>query len=1274
VSATAGTRDSAVDALRPFVPRIAVDWLRESPGAITRSFDGTLVFADVSGFTELTEKLSRRGREGAEEIARVLDAAFSELIAAAYAHHADLLKFGGDAVLLLFRGESHENRAATAALAMQDALAGMRRLRTSAGPVRLGMSVGAHTGTFHFFLVGGVHRELIVAGRAATACVETEGVARSGEVALSGETAERFPAPMLGEVRDGAVLLAGNPHASEIVPPYFDPSGLDLAQLLPAAYTRELRGEPADPEHRHVAVGFVEIGGTDELLESEGADALGAELEERITSIQESCLGFDVTFAQTDVSRGAVKAILLAGAPRSAGGDEEELMLRTARAIVERPGALPVRVGVQAGRVFAGIVGPTTRRTYTFYGDAVNTAARIMARAADGQALAEESVLDRARTTYLATPVEPFAAKGKAEPVRAVDLGPAMGEREMEASGPLVGREEELAELLSALDRARNGEGSLVVLRGEQGFGKTRLLAELRRQAGTVRAVRVHCSQLDEGEPYRAAGAVLKRALQLGPHAPDTEVERRLRGAVGVAAQPLEPYLPLLGLVVGLDLPATPETDALDERFVPDRIAESVQTLLDGLVPDAALVVVDDGQHMDEASAELFTHVASGIRERRWLLVVARSGQDGGFEPHVDLGALTVEVGPLGRADAVALVQRLTEDAPLPAHVANAIATRSTGSPLFVTEMVGAVRHGADLDALPQSVEALMAVQIDELASADRGLLRQASVLGSRFTREGFAVALGLAEADAEAVLDRLGTFLVADGEGGMRFRHGLLRDTAYHGLSYRRRRALHRRVGEALERDAGDATAAAAPLLARHFYAAGLWDKALGYGTLAGRAARGVHATTDAAHAFAEALDAGRRWRGARAEAIALVAEELGDVRVTLGELEGAREAFRAALRRVHGDVVERARLTRKVATSEYLLGRYEAASRLLVRSTSLLHDVQSTPAGRQRARATALLGMVAYRRGRPLQAADWFQRAIAESEAAGERKALAHALYGLDLADAALGRFDNGGHSTRALEIYQELGDLGRAAGVLNNLGLLAYYRGRWDDALSYYRQAREAWERAGDRSSVSMASFNIGEILVAQGRLDEAAPLLRDAVRASHAASEATAVAETTLELARLSAFEGDLDTSLRLLGDAGRIFGEMGERGGLVLVQARTAEAYLLGEQWENAVRVATDTLDSDRSGEADALVRPILLRVAGEAHARLGRDAVARGMLEDAVSAAEAADYRYEVALSLDAIARMGEDATVRVRRDALFAELGLDWSGHPRDRPGEAVQ
>ena len=1266
-----GRFEAATDPLRPFVPRLAVDWLRETPAARARSFEGTLLFADISGFTDLTETLARRGREGAEEIAGVVDAAFGELIRRAYAQHADLLKFGGDAVLLLFRGDEHALRASAAAVGMQEALTGMRRRSTSAGPVRLQMSVGMHSGVFHCFLVGGIHRELVIAGADATACVETEAAARAGEIALSAATASRFEPELLGESRDGIVLLARGPELPETVPPFFDPAGVDLAALLPAAYTRELRGEPADPEHRHVAVAFAEIRGTDALLEREGPEALADALEQSITAIQESCLRFDVTFAQTDVSKGAVKAILLAGAPRTAGGEEEELMLRATRAIIERPGALPVRIGVNTGRVFAGIVGTLTRRTYTFYGDAINTAARIMVRAEDGQLLAREDVLERARTTYAATPIEPFAAKGKAELIRASAVGAVVGEREQAAIGPFVGREHELDTLLAALAQAGEGPGALAIVTGDPGLGKTRLLGELCAQAAGVRTLRVQCAQSSVSHPYWAAGALIRRALELDQHAALPVVERRLRTAVAASSPELAPWLPLLGLVVGLSLPPTAETEALEERFVSERIAAIVEVLLDRAVPAAALVVVDDAHFMDEASAALLAHLAQGVRERRWLLVVAHRGSDDGFDAPAGIAAVELPLAPLERSAALLLTIQLTEDAPLPAHVAATIAERSDGSPLFVTEMVGAMRAGADHHTLPESVEGLMALQIDELSSADRGVLRQASVMGARFTRAGLIAALELDETRAVEVLERLGGLLLADGSGGLSFRHGLLRDAAYHGLPFRRRRALHRRVGESLELGADGDVSDVAGELTHHFFEAGVWEKALRYGLIAGARARAVYANVDAATVLDRAVAAGARWRAARPEAVMLAAEALGDVRLSLGEFERARSAYAIARRRVHGDPVERARLLRKEAIVSHRLGAFPQAIRILTAAIAVLDGVSSTPATAQRARIEALLGIITLWHGRPREAVEWLTRAIADAETVDGKKALAHALAGLDLAYNALGDARRATHSAQALEIYGELGDLVSQGGVLNNLGTIAYFEGRWNEALDLYRQALAAWDQAGDTRSVSMASFNIGEILSAQGRLDEAEPLLREAERSSRAAGGASDIAESMMETALLDARRGNVERALAQLEEARRLLEESGNRSATLLADARAAEALQLGGDFDRAAELAARTLERAADDEGSSLVRPVLNRVLGQAHLLAGRLDDARAALETAIAEANRVEHRYEEALALAAMARLGDaPGDAAERRDALFAQLGIVALPAAWDVPG----
>ena len=101
--------------LKPYVPRLVIDWLREEPTRPHRSVEGSVAFVDISGFTTMTERLARRGRIGAEEVNDVLNSCFTDLLAVAYADGAGLIKWGGDAVLLLFHGEHHAERAGRAA-------------------------------------------------------------------------------------------------------------------------------------------------------------------------------------------------------------------------------------------------------------------------------------------------------------------------------------------------------------------------------------------------------------------------------------------------------------------------------------------------------------------------------------------------------------------------------------------------------------------------------------------------------------------------------------------------------------------------------------------------------------------------------------------------------------------------------------------------------------------------------------------------------------------------------------------------------------------------------------------------------------------------------------------------------------------------------------------------------------------------------------------------------------------------------------------------------
>src|SRR4051812_10168622 len=144
--------------LRPYVPSLVIDWLRDTPGTTHRRVEGAFVFADISGFTNLTERLAQRGKVGAEEMGDLLNDTFESLLIPAYEYGGALVKWGGDAVLLLFQDEGHVDRAARAAHEMQRVIKRVGKLRTSAGTVTLRMSVGVHSGSLDFFLVGAGHR------------------------------------------------------------------------------------------------------------------------------------------------------------------------------------------------------------------------------------------------------------------------------------------------------------------------------------------------------------------------------------------------------------------------------------------------------------------------------------------------------------------------------------------------------------------------------------------------------------------------------------------------------------------------------------------------------------------------------------------------------------------------------------------------------------------------------------------------------------------------------------------------------------------------------------------------------------------------------------------------------------------------------------------------------------------------------------------------------------------------------------------------------------
>ena len=1226
-------------ALTAYLPPLARQWCAEAPDDTWRALDGTLVFADVSGFTSLSERLARRGRIGGEELTEVLDACFSDLLGVAAADGGSLIKFGGDALLLLFRGPSHASRACRAAMGMRTTMRGMGSLRTSVGLVRLRMSIGIHSGVLHFFRVGGSHRELLLAGPAATETVAMESAAEAGEILVSGPVAAAIDPRWIGPPKGSGRLLRNlRLEGVGFVPEPVPPDGPNLGESIPLALRAHLLGGDVEPEHRNASVAFIHYEGVDALLERSGPAAVADTLDDLVRVVQGAADEEEVTFLTTDIDRDGGKIVLVTGVPRVLGDDEGRI-LRALRRIVDASPPLPVRIGINGGPIFAGAVGPRYRRTYTVMGDVVNLAARLMGAAAPGQILATTGVLQRSKTTFALDTQAPFSVKGKARPVQAyavgdVTIGVAQPSTRVHGRMPFVGRTGELEALAEVIGGARGGRGGLVAISGEPGIGKSRLVAEVRRSTADMASVGVACESYEASTPYYVFANLVYGVLGV-PAGADHDVARRLlTDAVSSHAPALAPWLPVLGGPLNLDIVDTPETAAIELRSRRDRTNQVAVELLGNLLASPTLLVFEDVHWMDEASASLLHHLAADVQAHPWVVIVTRREEGLGFRPDLREGCRAISLAPLDEQEATALAAAVTDENPLRPHEVEQVVERAGGNPLFLE---GLLRSAATSSALPDTVDAVLSAQIDRLPARARRLLRFGAVLGTRFSRRLLEAIVRKEDASEDAMdLGDLDEFLESDGGDRLRFRQRLVRDVAYESLSFRRRRELHALAGLAIEQTAGGHDNA--EVLSLHFLAAQHHERAWRYGLVAGNRARAKYANVDAADLYGRALSASRHL-GDRvgSSELAAVWEALGDVRHLSGLYEEAAAAYRSARRLMTDEPAALGRLLLKQAKVAERQGRYSGSVRWARRGLRLLEHLDDPDALAQRARLAVWYATVRQRQGRHREAIRWCQRAVHEAGTAGDRRAVAEAYRVLDWAYIDLGRADLATNSAAALAIYEELGDLSGQGEVLNNLGGFAYYQGRWEDALELYARSGAAIKRTGNLVDAAAATINRAEILADQGRLDEAEAAFSEALRVWRSVNYPRWVASATMQLGRVMSRRGRFDEAMRRLEEAREMFLAIEAASEALETEVWIAECLLLGRRTDAALAMAEGALQREAAMGGSGVHRATLHRIRGYALAQIGDVTSAWAALDESLAAGRSRGAAYEIALTLEAL-------------------------------------
>ncbi|MCC7215632.1 MAG: tetratricopeptide repeat protein [Burkholderiales bacterium] len=1254
-----------------YTPRILQQHLVDDPDRRWWAADGTVVFVDISGFTKLSERLARKGREGSEQITDVIGRSFESILAVAYDNGASLLKFGGDALLLWFQDAGHATRACRAAVLMRRVLREVGRIEVPGAKVTLRMSQGVHSGLFHFFAVGATHFEMLPVGPAWSRVVEMEHAATAGEILVSTETVPLLPARCLGKPKGPGVLLAREPAGTveklPLVPrPKISPETLE--RCLPPAVRAHVLAGGGSSEHRPVTIAFIRYEGTDALISRHGPDAAADALHRLVAAVDAAADEFGVALLASDVDADGGKLILTAGAP-TVTGDDEERMLLALRKVVDAAAPVSIRIGVNRGSIFAGDIGPFYRRTYTVMGDAVNLAARLMAKAEPGHIYATADVLDRSNTLFATTALEPFMVKGKAQPIQAWAVGPATGSRARQAALehlPLTGRDAELALLRDALAAARAGSGRLVDVVGEAGVGKTRLIDALREGAGDFRVLHAVCEAYTASKPYAVWQELLREASGFGRDATDDAVEQRLRETVASATPHLRPWVPLIGFALGLDLPATPEVEMLAEKNRRPKLHEAVENFVAATLPGPTLFVFENAHHIDPASAELLAHVARNAVRHPWLVAVARRPGASGAPPADAPAALNIELAPLAEQDARRLAQIAAEHNPLPPHVLDVVAARSGGNPQFLRDLLRAAIVSGGVGGLPDSAEAATMARIDALRPEDRVVIRRAAVFGLTFHPRMLA---WLETDDAAAPPDpgtwaRLSELFEQEDDGYVRFRRSLLRDAAYEGLPYKLRRQLHGAVATRMERELAQPDEEA-DLLSLHFLVAGEHRAAWRYATVAAKHALGAFAFVEAARMYARALEAGRRVANLPKAELATAHEALADCLYRVGELPKASDAYSSALRLAAEHPLHASELLLKRSKLEEKLGKYPQALRWAARAGKALAGAAGDEPARQAARTSAWYATVLQAQNRPAEAIRWAARAIREAEAADDPEALGAALYATGYAYGVLGKDGAEAYLQRALDAYRRSGNLLRQAALLSNLGVICQWEGRWDEALAYYERGRAETLKLGNTFDATIASMNIAEILSDRGELDEAQRLLLETLPVWRASRYRFLLGGCLWLLGRVSLRAGRLDEALARLEEAHALFLAVKREEEALDVDARIAECRTFAGAPDAALALAADALARAQHSKSAAKAVSLLERVRGHALLRKGDVAGAQAALTASLAAARARRDLQETALALHSLciahSCAGEEPPpeLAAERDALVARLAI---------------
>ncbi|MCA9927663.1 MAG: AAA family ATPase [Anaerolineales bacterium] len=888
--------------------RVLTDGL-PTPGE-AESLPAATLFADMSGFTAMSEELASDGPRGAEELNRVLLVTFTTMIDIIHQMGGAVSHFYGDAMSVYFPDDDGQAalRALSCAQQMQQLmLTSLGRVVTNRPPDKspffdLTIKIGVGYGRCQVLVIGDPTRnmEFVLTGTAVDEAAEAEKAAHSGDV-IAGRT-----------VLEQAGFAADVPYSPFVMSlpalaphPVFTWSGYDdatLAQMVndispfvPDALHSRLTqtGSAEIAEHRPVTSMFVQFAfvGDEDNSSAITTAEMGRQLQAYYQWANDVVARYGLENARVNRVLTGDKGNqlhIMFGAPIAP--DAPEQALRCALALLrEKPGFIAEqKIGLAVGKVFSGPVGSDSRREYTVVGDVVNLSARLMQVCAPNQVWTNVETANRTRQWIEFEAQSEVQLKGKQA---AVTPYQAVKERistsQMQAyldrwERPLFGRDQELAQLVADMDAALTGDGRMMVLSGPTGVGKSRILGYGTRywlDQGGIGLLGV-CQQHTSDMPFTPWRGVWRDFFGLTPGmSPDQQIGT-LKAQLVSLLPGSENDLALWSDPLGLPIPPTDAVRLLTAEARQARFFTMARRCFQAVAKRQSLLIILEGLHWaDQSSLALLDEITAHLEGNSiFVAVTFRELEQGQLAALTRPSCRVLEVSDLSAHHARQLLAHLVGAAELPQAVERHLGLRdregrdSVVNPLFLEEALNVMTAAGVLQVngriqvdeqklaqmqVPDTIHGLLLARLDRLPPATRDLLQVASVIGRQFALDSLtalsqrvprALMLELLNDLTTADMTRLVT---ADPEWVYLFQHAMTHEVAYESLPYARRQALHALVADWIQERYVDNLRPFHPILAFHYSRAGIHEDGLRFSLQAAEDARAIFANKEAVELY---------------------------------------------------------------------------------------------------------------------------------------------------------------------------------------------------------------------------------------------------------------------------------------------------------------------------------------------------------------------------------------------------------------------------------------